>query len=94
LVSFAVARRGGLKSTDYWDLATVLELALIGRDDSLANQALPRLLAAATATEADWMPKTTADNLVMVRNLRVGKEDTTTLDQAISALRAKEGELS
>jgi hypothetical protein len=28
LVSFAVARRGGASSSDYWDLVTVLELAL------------------------------------------------------------------
>jgi hypothetical protein len=32
LVSFAVARRGGAASSDYWDLATVLELAAIGND--------------------------------------------------------------
>ena len=32
LVAFAVARRGGATSSDYWDLATVLELACIGND--------------------------------------------------------------
>ena len=94
LVSFAVARRGGLKSTDYWDLATVLELALIGRDDDMAKQALPRVLAAATAAGASWMPKTTYDNLTMVLNLRKGKEDTAVLETAIAALREKEQDLS
>lgn len=93
LVSFAVARRGGLRSTDYWDLATVLELAVIGRDEELAHRALARVLTAATAASAGWMPKTTADNLEMVRGLRKGKEDTTTLDRVISALREKEREL-
>ncbi len=32
LVSFAVARRGGTKSSNYWDLATVLELACISTE--------------------------------------------------------------
>jgi tetratricopeptide (TPR) repeat protein len=94
LVSFAVARRGGLKSTDYWDLATVLELALIGRDDQLAERALSRVLASASAAGASWMAQTTADNLKMVKELRKGQEDTTSLDKAISALREKERDLA
>lgn len=94
LVAFAVARRGGLTSTDYWDLATVLELALIGRDDAMARRALPRVLAAATAAGAGWMPQTTADNLEMVLGLRTGQETTTMLEQVIAALREKERALS
>jgi len=46
LVSFAVARRGGVSSNDYWDLATVLELSAIGNDWTLAARVLPRVLAA------------------------------------------------
>src|SRR5215831_1249938 len=38
LVNFAVARRGGTSSTDYWDLGTVLELACIGEDWAMANR--------------------------------------------------------
>ena len=84
------ARRGGLNSTDYWDLATVLELAVIGRDRRMAVSALPRVVGAATA---DWMVKTTADNLEMVRGLREGKEDTAVLDRVIDTLREKEAAL-
>ncbi len=90
LVSFAVARRGGLNSTDYWDLATVLELAVVDRDQRMIMSALPRVVGTATA---DWMVKTTADNLEMVRGLRKGKEDTDVLDQVIETLRKKEEEL-
>jgi hypothetical protein len=90
LVSFAVARRGGLNSTDYWDLATVLELAVVGRDRRMTAAALPRVVGSATA---DWMVKTTADNLAMVRDLREGQEDTSVLKQVIDALRKKEAEL-
>jgi uncharacterized protein DUF4071 len=44
LVSFAVARRGGDASSDYWDLATVLELAAISNDWQAATSVLPKTL--------------------------------------------------
>src|SRR5947208_13702768 len=47
LVSFAVARRGGASSSDYWDLATVIELACIGEDWATANRVLPKAFLAA-----------------------------------------------
>ncbi len=90
LVSFAVARRGGAASGDYWDLATVLELAMVGRDYAAAAEALPRVLEAATA---GWMPETTAANLELIRDLRRQKEDTAALEEAISALRARARQL-
>jgi hypothetical protein len=46
LVSFAVVRRGGAASSDYWDLATVLELSAIGNEWKLVNRILPKTLAA------------------------------------------------
>jgi len=64
LVSFAVARRGGAASSDYWDLATVLELAVVGRDWASAVRVLPKMLAAA---KAGWNVKTTRDNLVLIQ---------------------------
>lgn len=93
LVSFAVARRGGLNSTDFWDLATVLELTLIGRDEAMAKRALPGVLGAASKAKASWIPKSTADNLEMVLGLRHEKEDNETLEQSIAALRKKQKEL-
>ena len=72
LVSFAVARRGGAASDDYWDLATVLELALIGRDTESAEGVIGKVLDAA---KAGWMLTTTADNLALVSDMREGKED-------------------
>lgn len=67
LVSFAVARRGGGTSSNYWDLATVLELAAIAGDWKVATGVLPRVLAAARAS---WMARTTADNLRLLRGAR------------------------
>lgn len=90
LVSFAVARKGGASSSDYWDTATILELALIGRDEKVALSVLPRVLVNA---EASWMAKTTADNLEMLKDLRAEKEDTSGLEEVINELRERENEL-
>ncbi len=67
LVRFAVFRRGGLSSNDYWDLATVLELSAIGGDWPMVSRALPKTLAAA---KASWMVKTTWDNLLLLQSAR------------------------
>lgn len=71
LVTFAVARRGGAASSDYWDLATVLELACIGSDWSAAARVLPRTVAAA---KESWMPQTTYDNLAMLKQARARQQ--------------------
>ena len=67
MVSFAVARRGGASSSDYWDLATVLELSSIGGDWPLATRVLPKVLAAA---KASWMIETTMKNLNLLKAAR------------------------
>jgi hypothetical protein len=63
VVQFAVARRGGLSSKDYWDRATVLELAVIGNDEPTARRAKASLLADAPPA---WMLETTAKNQRML----------------------------
>jgi tetratricopeptide (TPR) repeat protein len=67
LVAFAVARRGGATSSDYWDLATVLELSCIGSDWTTAARVLPRVVAAARES---WMPETTIGNLELLKQAR------------------------
>jgi len=67
LVSFAVARRGGASSSDYWDLATVLELGAIGNDWAMVTRVLPKTLAAG---KASWVIKTTWDNLLLLKAAR------------------------
>lgn len=63
LVTFAVIRKGGAESTDYWTLATLLELAILDRRNNLVNRVLPRLL----ATDVQgWMFQTTLDNLDLI----------------------------
>ncbi len=67
LVNFAVARRGGASSSDYWDLATVLELACIGGDWLVANHVLPKVVLAA---KASFKTATTLANLQLLKQAR------------------------
>jgi tetratricopeptide (TPR) repeat protein len=67
LVSFAVARRGGASSSDYWDLATVLELACIGEDWAMANLVLPKAILAAADS---FKTATTIGNLRLLQQAR------------------------
>ena len=64
LVSFAVERRGGASSGNYWDLATVFELACIGDDWATANQVLPKVILAATNS---FETATTVANLRLLK---------------------------
>ncbi len=67
MVSFAVARRGGASSTDYWDLATVMELSAIGGDWTLATRVLPKVLAAG---KTSFNLETTLKNLRLLKTAR------------------------
>jgi tetratricopeptide (TPR) repeat protein len=84
LVTFAAVRKGGAESSDYWTVATVLELAIVGHDEQLAARVLPRVL----TTPADsFMLTTTADNLAMLLERRRDTAATGFLEQAVAALR-------
>jgi D-aminopeptidase len=91
LVTFAVMRRGGLNSKDYWDLATVLELSAIGNDWTLAVRALPRVMAAARAS---WNIETTMKNLKLLKSARASEgKPTPQLDEILQNLEARFTEL-
>lgn len=68
LVSFAVARRGGASSNNYWDLATVLELNCISCDWVSALNVLPKVLDKA---KESWMLNSTLGNLMMLKQARI-----------------------
>jgi tetratricopeptide (TPR) repeat protein len=91
LVSFAVARRGGVSSSNYWDLATVLELRAIDNDWTMVGRVLPKVLAAGRAS---WMIKTTWDNLLLLQSARERAGRTIPeLDQVVRHLDARYNEL-
>jgi tetratricopeptide (TPR) repeat protein len=91
LVSFALARRGGASSSDYWDVATVVELACLGASWSMAAQVLPRALVKGTKA---WMVRSTRDNLVMLRKAfaKTGRS-VTEIDEITACFEARLHEL-
>ncbi|TAN53901.1 MAG: DUF4071 domain-containing protein [Rhodospirillales bacterium] len=67
VVRYAVKRRLIGKSPDYWDHATLLELAVLANDRAGAEAALADALA---SVRESWEPKTTARNLGLIRDMR------------------------
>jgi tetratricopeptide (TPR) repeat protein len=91
LVSFAVERRGGSSSGDYWDLATALELACIGEDWATANRILPKVILAATNS---FKTATTLGNLHLLKQARQRtRREVTELDGILDELSLRDTEL-
>ena len=67
VVRYAVKRRIEGKHPDYWDHATLLELAVLASDYAGAASALADALA---AVRESWEPKTTARNLGLIGEAR------------------------
>lgn len=67
VVRYSVERRIRSGRPDYWDHATLLELAVLGKDESRARVALED---AAAAVRASWEPETTLRNLRLIREAR------------------------
>lgn len=67
VIRYAVERKIVLGKPDYWDYATLLELAVLAKDEEKAVQALGDSLA---AIRERWEPETTARNLRLIRETR------------------------
>ena len=67
IVTYAVERRIESGKPDYWDYATLLELAVIAKDEAATGDVLGDALA---AVREAWEPETTAPNLKLVREAR------------------------
>ncbi len=67
VVTYAVERKIGAGKPDYWDYATLLELAVLAKDEEKAMKALSDALAAVREV---WEPETTARNLRLIREAR------------------------
>ena len=91
LVSFAVERRGGASSGNYWDLATVLERACIGDDWPTANRVLPKVILAATNS---FETATTLGNLRLLKKaLERTAREVAKLDGILDELSVRDIEL-
>lgn len=90
VVTYAVERRIASGKPDYWDHATLLELAVLAKDEQKAMDALGNSLA---SLRAGWEAETTARNLRLIREAREARqEDVTWLREIEQELerRAKE----
>jgi hypothetical protein len=67
VVRYAVQRKIAKGKPDYWDHATLLELAVLEGNETQARRILPTAL---TCVCEAWEPRTTADNLGFIRNAR------------------------
>jgi tetratricopeptide (TPR) repeat protein len=67
VVRYSVERRIAAGKPDYWDHATLLELAVIGKDQDRAIDELGNALA---CVQERWQPETTARNLRLIREAR------------------------
>lgn len=72
VVSYAVERKIASGRPDYWDYATRLELAVLGKDQEKAAQALGDALACVREV---WEPETTVRNLRLIREVREGRRE-------------------
>lgn len=87
VVRFAVQRKVDSGNGDYWDFATLLELAVLDNDEESAGGALANTLA--HVREA-FEPETTAKNLTYINDARLARRrDTPWLPEVIQALADK-----
>ena len=76
---------------DYWDQATLIELAVLGRDRNTAEDAAATALSVVTEP---WQPATTARNLRLIREAREARgEDATWVADIEAALAEAEARL-
>ena len=84
IVQYAVKRRLKGSSVDYWDHATLLELAILANDESQSQTHLSMTL---SAVRESWEPETTANNLSSIRQARQERGSSQAwLDEIINAL--------
>jgi tetratricopeptide (TPR) repeat protein len=72
VVTYSVGRRIATGKPDYWDHATLLELAILAKDEQRASEAAGEALA---AVRESWEAETTARNLRLIREARTRRNE-------------------
>jgi tetratricopeptide (TPR) repeat protein len=91
VVTYAVERRIAAGKPDYWDYATLLELAVLEKDEKKARAALGDALA---AIREPWEPETTARNLRLIREARAKRQEELPWAKQIEAELERRGKVS
>jgi len=81
VVEYAVHRKLETKTPDYWDHATLLEIAVIENDEEKAKANLRKALAC--TIEGDWMLETTLNNLNLIKVYRTKRGEDTSVPEKI-----------
>lgn len=89
VVRFAAERRIAAGKPDYWDYATVLELAILAKDKERAQDALCNAL---SSVREIWEPKTTARNLRLIREAREKRQEVEAWSKEIEQELEKRGD--
>jgi hypothetical protein len=72
VIRYAVERKIASGKPDYWDFATLLELAVLAKDENAAMDALAKALA---VIREGWEAETTARNLRLIRVARQARNE-------------------
>jgi tetratricopeptide (TPR) repeat protein len=72
VVSYAVEQKIAKGKADYWDYATLLELAVLAKDEERATQSAGDALA---AVRESWEPETTLRNLRLISQARTARNE-------------------
>lgn len=72
VVTYAARRRMASGKPDYWDYATLLELAVLARDGKRALEALSHAMAFARDA---WEPETTLNNIMLIIEARQARQE-------------------
>jgi tetratricopeptide (TPR) repeat protein len=72
VVRYAVERKIASGKPDYWDYATMLELATLAKDENGAMEALAKAIA---VIREPWEPETTARNLQLIRTAHEARNE-------------------
>jgi len=74
VVRYAVEQRVAKGKPDYWDYATLLELAVLAKDE---DQAMDYTAKALAEVREIWEPETTMRNLRLIREAREKRQENT-----------------
>jgi len=86
VVEYAVLRKLETKKPEYWDYATLLELAVIENDETKAKDNLKKALTC--SIEGDWMFNTTIKNLNLIQAFREKRKEEKIPEKMIALLEA------
>ena len=86
VVRYAVQRKIAKGKPDYWDYATLLELAVLAGNQDAAAQGLREAL---TNIREKWEPETTARNIRLIREARQARGEATPLEAEMEQELAK-----